>query len=127
MATKYLIWSHEHDQWWRPNREGYTPRIEEAGRYTFDEVAEVVVPHIPPGEEVAVDERVAPRWGEAVAAKLEAATSVDNALDVLKTIENDDGKIPEWLWDRMQDTINDVERWADRKRWGHSQHWTRQL
>ncbi len=50
----FLIWSWHKNQWWRQARQGYTPDIAEAGEYTFDEAAQVVVPHIPPGEEVAV-------------------------------------------------------------------------
>ena len=50
----FLIWSWQKLQWWRPARRGYTSDISEAGAYTFDEAAQVVVPHIPPGEEVAV-------------------------------------------------------------------------
>ena len=50
----YLIWSHEHAAWWRPDRIGYTPHIGEAGTYTFEEACDIVVPHFPPGEEVAV-------------------------------------------------------------------------
>jgi hypothetical protein len=52
----YLIWSYEHNAWWKPNQRGYTKNIAEAGRYTLAEAGEIVVPHIPPGEEVAVDE-----------------------------------------------------------------------
>lgn len=51
---KFLIWSWEHLAWWRPARQGYTTNIREAGEYTLEAAAEVVVPHIPPGEEVAV-------------------------------------------------------------------------
>ena len=29
----YVIWSFEHDAWWRPDGYGYTPRLDEAGRY----------------------------------------------------------------------------------------------
>lgn len=32
----YLIWSYEHDAWWKPGWHGYTKDISEAGRY--DEV-----------------------------------------------------------------------------------------
>ena len=53
---RYLIWSWEHDAWWRPARRGYTEDVAEAGRYTEAEAAEETVGHIPPGEEVAVDE-----------------------------------------------------------------------
>lgn len=27
----YLIWSYEHNAWWKPNRWGYTTNIKEAG------------------------------------------------------------------------------------------------
>jgi hypothetical protein len=33
----YLVWSIEHDMWWRPDWQGYTPMIEEAGRYSLEE------------------------------------------------------------------------------------------
>jgi hypothetical protein len=33
----YLIWSNEHNAWWRPNRKSYTVDIEKAGRYSIDE------------------------------------------------------------------------------------------
>lgn len=29
----FLIWSIEHNAWWRPERCGYTMRVAEAGRY----------------------------------------------------------------------------------------------
>ncbi|HWK10849.1 MAG TPA: hypothetical protein VNR64_12400 [Vicinamibacterales bacterium] len=29
----YLIWSIEHDAWWRPGERGYTRTLTEAGRY----------------------------------------------------------------------------------------------
>jgi len=50
----FCIWSHEHRAWWRPLRQGYTPHAAEAGRYNEQETAEIVLSHIPPGEEVAV-------------------------------------------------------------------------
>ncbi|HUT57335.1 MAG TPA: hypothetical protein VNA25_05620 [Phycisphaerae bacterium] len=30
-------------------------------------------------------------------------------LDMLKTIENDAGQVPEWLWGRIQDVIEKAE------------------
>jgi hypothetical protein len=33
----YLVWSHEHGAWWRPDRVGYTVEFREAGLYTRDE------------------------------------------------------------------------------------------
>ena len=34
---KYLIWSHEHGAWWRPNNCGYTVHVIAAGRYSRGE------------------------------------------------------------------------------------------
>lgn len=31
----FLIYSREHNAWWRPDRMGYTRNIEEAGRYSW--------------------------------------------------------------------------------------------
>jgi hypothetical protein len=39
---RLLIWSEEHGAWWKPGRIGYTRSIREAGRYSFDEAAEIV-------------------------------------------------------------------------------------
>ena len=58
----YLIWSHEHNAWWKSNQLGYTSDLRLAGHYDYDEAAEIVLPHIPPGEEVAVLETYAQRW-----------------------------------------------------------------
>lgn len=33
MSDTFLIWSNQHGMWWRPSERGYTPHIEEAGRY----------------------------------------------------------------------------------------------
>ncbi len=61
MTEKFLIWSHEHKQWWRPNHIGYTDKVSEAGRYTEAEAGRATVHVIPPGIEVAVSEIVAER------------------------------------------------------------------
>ena len=37
----YLVWSNEHDAWWKPNRRGYTHDVWGAGRYAETEAAEV--------------------------------------------------------------------------------------
>lgn len=39
---EYLIWSIEHGAWWRPNRCGYTLRVQDAGRYTREDAAQIV-------------------------------------------------------------------------------------
>lgn len=33
MSEEFLIWSHEHDAWWKPARRGYTDDVTDAGRY----------------------------------------------------------------------------------------------
>lgn len=38
---KYLIWSNEHQAWWRPNSQGYTVHLEAAGRYDSGEAIEI--------------------------------------------------------------------------------------
>jgi hypothetical protein len=38
----FLIWSIEHDAWWRPAHAGYTRQIEEAGVYPEQEAARIV-------------------------------------------------------------------------------------
>lgn len=39
---RFLIWSNQHCMWWGPARRGYTPIIEEAGRYSRAAAAEIV-------------------------------------------------------------------------------------
>lgn len=63
MSDRYLIWSHEHHQWWGPDRCGYTDHVAAAGRYSFEEAGAIVVPNYPPGIEVAVPEITAERTG----------------------------------------------------------------
>ena len=40
---KWLIWSLEHDSWWKPNHQGYTLKKEEAGRYSFEEALKIAI------------------------------------------------------------------------------------
>jgi hypothetical protein len=40
--TRWLIWSHEHKAWWRPNHVGYCHKRSDAGRYTFAEACVIV-------------------------------------------------------------------------------------
>lgn len=40
--TRYVIWSFEHDRWWKPGRMGYTLTLADAGVYSLAE-AEVIV------------------------------------------------------------------------------------
>lgn len=54
----YHIWSHRHDQWWGPDRAGYTSHIERAGKYSKAEAADIVLSSLP-GANVAVDVELA--------------------------------------------------------------------
>ena len=38
----YLIWSIEHEAWWKSNKNGYTRRLKEAGRYPPSEASAIV-------------------------------------------------------------------------------------
>ncbi len=40
-GEKYLIWSNEHNSWWKPYSYGYTNSIQEAGRYSLEEAMEI--------------------------------------------------------------------------------------
>lgn len=41
--TRYVIWSFEHNAWWRPGRMGYTQWLVEAGQYSEAEAQEICV------------------------------------------------------------------------------------
>ena len=41
MNKKWLIWSIEHNGWWMPNHNGYTRRVDYAGRYSFEEAKKI--------------------------------------------------------------------------------------
>lgn len=41
-APLFLIWSIEHDAWWRPQSLGYTRTLSEAGRYTRHEAEQIL-------------------------------------------------------------------------------------
>lgn len=40
--TAFLVWSNEHQQWWRGGQRGYTAVIDEAGRYSRAEAEGIV-------------------------------------------------------------------------------------
>jgi len=40
-ADPYLVWSNEHNAWWRGNRCGYTKFIDQAGRYERSEALNI--------------------------------------------------------------------------------------
>ncbi len=39
---EWLIWSIEHNAWWKPNENGYTQERDEAGKYTFGQACSIV-------------------------------------------------------------------------------------
>jgi inosine-uridine nucleoside N-ribohydrolase len=41
--SQYLIWSIEHTAWWRPDEWGYTTQLAEAGTYSRERAAEIVL------------------------------------------------------------------------------------
>ena len=59
----YMIWSHEHRMWWRPDRQGYTGVVAEAGTYTPEEAIDIAGNGIPWGIEVPVPVLAARRHG----------------------------------------------------------------
>lgn len=51
----WLIWSNEHNAYWRANELGYTPNLYEAGNYTLEKAIAICSkanyrPDIPPNE-----------------------------------------------------------------------------
>lgn len=38
----WLIWNFERGMWWKAGQHGYTPRLKEAGTYTFEEALRLV-------------------------------------------------------------------------------------
>ena len=40
-SENWLIWSYEHDAWWKPNSMGYTRKYLEAGRYSEKEAEKI--------------------------------------------------------------------------------------
>jgi hypothetical protein len=43
MNKLWLVWSLEHNGWWRENSKGYCSDIKAAGRYSFEEASKIVV------------------------------------------------------------------------------------
>lgn len=72
---KYVIWSFTHRQWWNPGRAGYTPHLEQAGRYSAEEAGEIVTDSIL-GESVCICEPVAQDMGAPIVAGLWAESEV---------------------------------------------------
>ncbi len=41
VEAPWLVWSNEHEAWWRPNSSGYTVHVDNAGRYTHEEAMKI--------------------------------------------------------------------------------------
>lgn len=41
-SDRVLLWSNEHQSWWRPNSQGYSPNIARAGLYDRKEAESIV-------------------------------------------------------------------------------------
>jgi len=37
----WMVWSQEHNGWWRPAKQGYTNEIREAGKYCYEEALDI--------------------------------------------------------------------------------------
>lgn len=42
MNGKMLIWSIEHNAWWRAGSNGYTGQLKDAGRYELQEALDII-------------------------------------------------------------------------------------
>ena len=42
MKKKWLIWSIEHNGWWKANSSGYTRLVINAGRYNYEAALQIV-------------------------------------------------------------------------------------
>ena len=40
--SEYVIWSFEHRAWWGPSHRGYTPHLDDAGRYSKRDAGDIV-------------------------------------------------------------------------------------
>jgi len=38
---EYLVWSFEHNAWWKTGRRGYTTNIADAGKYSIEEAEKI--------------------------------------------------------------------------------------
>ena len=62
-VTKFLLWDWERRMWWKADKMGYTEDPAEAGRYTKEQAADVIIGETPAGQTVAVHLAEALRTG----------------------------------------------------------------
>ncbi len=59
----FVIWSYEHEAWWRPDRCGYVTELAGAGRYSAEEAGEIVTDSVLLGE-IAIKHYIAAERGK---------------------------------------------------------------
>lgn len=98
-AVNWLVWSNEHNAWWRPNARGYTLETTEAGRYTFDEARDICINARPRSGAKSEAEKA----GDPPEVMVLAPESLGaaGAMDAVVTVANDTGMahdevIPTW-------------------------------
>lgn len=71
----YLIWSMRKHAWYRPDAQGYTDNVHEAGRYPREVVGSVITDALPgqliPVDEVLAQNALADLQGESVTERLD--------------------------------------------------------
>lgn len=76
---KWLIYSREHNAWWRSERAGYTTAIYDAGRYSREEAAKLVAMRDPqPDGTVSEFYMLAPEEAEALPGFIEQVRGLMN-------------------------------------------------
>lgn len=65
MDKRWIVWSNEHGAWWRPNWNGYTQDVHQAGRYDdaeLDSILKTANSYIKDGDPPNEVACLAPRW-----------------------------------------------------------------
>jgi hypothetical protein len=109
MPTTYVIWSFEHAAWWRPGGYGYTPHLEEAGRFTGDQAAAIVAQanlYQPEEHERLLLEEDAQRLGARALGELSGRDTMENN----EMIEVTSMSRPDPSW-RVRDITGHEHRW----------------
>lgn len=75
----YHIWSNRRREWWKAERQGYTPSVAAAGIYSPSEAGTIALSGLP-GANVPVDIGLAHRFAG------ENADAVERTLDQLKRV-----------------------------------------
>ena len=79
---RYLIWSNEHQAWWRAGGTGYTKHLREAGRYTQADALETCVEAMAGAREALNEVPVRCRYARAARRIPRAASRLYRGVDV---------------------------------------------